>query len=82
MAKVNILCPDLIEEYGLDESEIIKELGKVNAEKDVEGMIKGLPENLMYTLVYRVKSQKIFLTNIIKAEKVIKMDNSKLFAHM
>ena len=79
MKKVLIECEALIDKYELNKEVIIKQLQAAKLEEGIDFVI-AYQDSPWYDLVgdFNSKTGVVRLTNIIKAEKVVKSDNRAL----
>ena len=80
MNKVLIECDTLIDEYELSRENIIKQLETIKIEKDQDFVI-AYDKDFRFALVGEMSknNNSIILTNIIKADDFMEMDNLDLF---
>ena len=79
MNKVLIECGALIDKYELNRDSIMEQLQSIKVDKGTEGFITAYNDDFRYTLVGEIKGNQVALTNIEKAIKYIKTDNSDIF---
>jgi hypothetical protein len=80
MNKVIIECTELVDKYELRKEDIIKQLETIKIEKDQDFVI-AYDKDFRFALVGEMSknNNSIILTNIIKADDFMEMDNSDLF---
>lgn len=80
MNKVIIECTELVDKYELRKEDIIKQLETIKIEKDQDFVI-AYDKDFRFTLVGEMSknNNSVILTNIIKADDFMEMDNSDLF---
>jgi hypothetical protein len=80
MNKVIIECAELVDKYGLNKENIIKQLEMVEVKKDQDFII-AYDKDFRYTLIGEMckNNSSIVLTNIEKAIAFEKMDNTDLY---
>ncbi|NLM59128.1 MAG: hypothetical protein GX194_08445 [Clostridium sp.] len=79
MNKVIIECYELIDEYRLNEENILKQLESIKIEKGAKNFVIAYYNDSHYTLIGEIKDNRVVLTNVEKAIKFIKIDNSDIF---
>lgn len=79
MNKVFIDCDELIDEYKLNRENILKQLESMEIEKGMKDFVIAYNNDSHYTLIGEIKDNRVVLTNVEKAIKFIKIDNSDIF---
>lgn len=69
MNKVIIECNELIDKYGLNEENILKQLHSMNIEKGAEDFVIIYYNDSHYTLIGEIKGNQVVLTKYNKSNR-------------